>query len=106
LQVFLLILFHQTGLLKYTTECVANLDKRSKTIIFWSILTTFESSRIFGGSWGSIENWLKPKTEIYLSKSVKHLVFSPTFKSQTILFLTNSLKKKANLADLALKIDN
>ncbi len=27
------------------------------------ILTTFESSSIFGGSWGSIENWLESKTE-------------------------------------------
>jgi len=32
-------------------------------IIFGSILTTFESSITFGGSWGSIENWLEPKTE-------------------------------------------
>jgi len=32
-------------------------------IILGSILTTFESSSIFGGSWGSIENWLKPKIE-------------------------------------------
>jgi len=32
-------------------------------IIFLSILNTFESSNIFGGSWGSIENWLEPKTE-------------------------------------------
>jgi len=32
-------------------------------IIFGSILTTLESSSIFGGSWGSIENWLEPKTK-------------------------------------------
>jgi len=32
-------------------------------IIFGSILTTFESIRIFGGSWDSIENWLEPKTK-------------------------------------------
>jgi len=32
-------------------------------IIFGFILTTLESSNIFGGSWGSIENLLKPKTE-------------------------------------------
>jgi len=32
-------------------------------IIFGSILTTVESSSIFGGSWGSIENWLEPQTE-------------------------------------------
>jgi len=32
-------------------------------IIFGWILTTFESSNIFGGSWGSIKNWLEPKTE-------------------------------------------
>jgi hypothetical protein len=32
-------------------------------IIFRLILTTFELSIIFGGSWGSIENWLEPKTE-------------------------------------------
>jgi len=31
-------------------------------IIFGLILATFELSRIFGGSWGSIENWLKLKT--------------------------------------------
>jgi len=32
-------------------------------IIFGSILTTFKLSSIFGGSSGSIENWLEPKTE-------------------------------------------
>jgi len=32
-------------------------------IIFVSILTTFEFSSILGGIWGSIENWLEPKTE-------------------------------------------
>jgi len=33
-------------------------------IIFGSILITLEPSSIFGGSWGSIENWLEPKTEL------------------------------------------
>jgi len=32
-------------------------------IIFGSILTTFESSSISESSWGSVENWLQPKTE-------------------------------------------
>jgi len=32
-------------------------------IIFGSILTTFELSSIFGGSWGRIENCLEPKTK-------------------------------------------
>jgi hypothetical protein len=32
-------------------------------IIFGLILTTFESSSIFGGNWGSFGNWLKPKIE-------------------------------------------
>jgi len=32
-------------------------------IIFGSILTTFESSSIFGGRYGNIENWLKPKNK-------------------------------------------
>jgi hypothetical protein len=32
-------------------------------INFGSILTTFEPSSIFGGCWGSIKNWLEPKTE-------------------------------------------
>ncbi len=32
-------------------------------IIFGSLLTTFESIIIFGGSWCSIENWLDPKIE-------------------------------------------
>jgi len=30
-------------------------------IVFGSILTTFESSSIFGGCWGSFENWIEPK---------------------------------------------
>jgi len=32
-------------------------------IFFGSILTTFKSGSIFEGSWGSIENWLEPKTQ-------------------------------------------
>ncbi len=32
-------------------------------IIFGSILTTFEASFIFWGSWGSIKNWLELKIE-------------------------------------------
>ncbi len=35
----------------------------SKMIIFESILTTFEASFIFRGSWGSIKNWLELKIE-------------------------------------------
>jgi hypothetical protein len=62
-----------------TTECVTDLDQRSKMIIFGSILTTFESSSIFGGSWGSIENWFEPKIQttigiFSLPKSVKRSV--------------------------------
>jgi len=45
------------------TECATDFDKQSVTIIFGSILTTFQSSIIFAGSWGSIENWLEPKTK-------------------------------------------
>jgi len=32
-------------------------------IIIGSILTTFDSRSIFGGSWGSTEDWLEPKTK-------------------------------------------
>jgi len=32
-------------------------------IVFDSILTNFKSIVIFRGGWGSIENWLQPKTE-------------------------------------------
>jgi len=32
-------------------------------IIFGFILTTFESSIISGGSWGSVEIWLEPETK-------------------------------------------
>jgi len=32
-------------------------------IIFGLLLTTFQSSSIFEGSWGSIENWLEPETK-------------------------------------------
>jgi len=45
------------------TECCTDLDKQSKMIILGLILTTFKSSSVFGGSWGSIENWLEPKTK-------------------------------------------
>jgi len=47
----------------YATECVTDLDKQSELVIFESILTTFKLSIIYGGSWGSIENWLQPKTK-------------------------------------------
>jgi len=50
-------------------------------IIFGLILTTFESSSIFEGRWGSIENWLEAKTKpsgnlacASLLKSVKRSV--------------------------------
>jgi len=57
------------------------LDLRSEMIIFGLILTAFESMCIFGGSWGSAENWLEPKTkptigEFSLAKSVKRSVVS------------------------------
>ncbi len=31
--------------------------------MFESILTTFKLNIVFGGSWGSTENWLEPKTK-------------------------------------------
>ncbi len=46
-----------------TTECVTDLDYWIEMIIFGLILTTYDSSSIFGGSWGSTEDWLEPKTE-------------------------------------------
>jgi hypothetical protein len=30
-------------------------------VIFGSVMTTLETSSIFGGIWGSIKNWLEPK---------------------------------------------
>jgi hypothetical protein len=36
---------------------------RKQDDYFWVDLTTFELSSIFGGSWGSNENWLKTKIE-------------------------------------------
>ncbi len=45
------------------TECVTDLVKRSEMIILESIFTTFKSSCVFGGSWGSIEYWLELKTK-------------------------------------------
>ena len=41
----------------------SNLDQQSEMIISESLLTTFELSAILGGSWGSSENWLEPKTK-------------------------------------------
>ena len=40
-----------------STECVMDLDLRLVMIIFESILTTFEASVIFLGSWGGSKNW-------------------------------------------------
>jgi len=40
----------------------------ARLLFFGSILITFESSSIFGGSWGSIKNWLEPKTKPPFSK--------------------------------------
>jgi hypothetical protein len=51
------------GIYQSNTECVTDLDYQSKMINIGLILTTFESSSNFGGSRGSIENWLEPKTE-------------------------------------------
>jgi hypothetical protein len=45
------------------TEGVKDLDLQSELLIFESILTTFKLRIIHRGSWGSIENWLDPKTE-------------------------------------------
>jgi hypothetical protein len=45
------------------TECVTDLDLQIEMVIIGSILTTFDSSGIFGGSQGSIENWLEPKNK-------------------------------------------
>jgi len=47
----------------HPTECVTDLDYQSKLLIFELILTSFKPSIIFGGSWGSTENWLEPKTK-------------------------------------------
>jgi hypothetical protein len=60
------------------TECCTDLDKQSNMIILGLILITFKSSSIFGGSCGSIENWLEPKTKTKFSfpKSVKCSVSS------------------------------
>ena len=44
-------------------ECVMDLDYQSEMIIFESILTTFELSIIFWGSFGIIENRLETKTK-------------------------------------------
>jgi len=38
----------------FTNKCVTDLEYQSKMIIFGSILTTLESSSIFGVSWGTV----------------------------------------------------
>jgi len=62
-----LIILFEADIIKVsstTTECVTDLDKWNEMIIFGLIFTIFELSSIFGGRWGSLENWLKPKTEL------------------------------------------
>ena len=49
------------ALLSVSAECVTDLDSRQrKMTLFESILTTFELSFVFWGSWGSTENKLVP----------------------------------------------
>jgi len=54
-------------------------------IILGLIVTTFKLCSIFGGSWGSTENWLEPKTEppsgnLPCPNSVKRSVDDQTFQ--------------------------
>jgi len=44
-------------------QCFTDLDIQIEMIIFALILITIELSSMFEGSWGSIENWLEPKTK-------------------------------------------
>ena len=52
--------FPTNGKTELRTECDTGLDSQREMIIFESILTTFEASIIFWGSWGSTENQLMP----------------------------------------------
>jgi hypothetical protein len=46
-----------------STERVTDLDHQIKMTFFEPNLTSFESSIILKGSWGSIENQLEPKSK-------------------------------------------
>jgi hypothetical protein len=64
-------------------------------IIFGLILTTFKSVIIFEGSWGSIENLLKSKTEppsgkFSLPESMKHSVHRHAAENR--LFLSSIIQ--------------
>jgi len=67
----------------------------SKMIIFKSLLTAFEAIVIFIRSWGSIENWLKPKTiSLYASLTKfslsKSLIRKPDWTSAFLPFNLNA----------------
>jgi len=57
-------------------------------IILGLIFTIFKSSIIFGGSWGSIENWLEPKTKPPTRNSLLRQSFSyriePSLKAANV----------------------
>ncbi len=60
--------FRQVSIVKYLSHVFSyrvchrfRLTRRDDC--FGPIFTTFESNRIFGGSWGSVDNWLELKTE-------------------------------------------
>jgi len=68
-------------------------------LIFGLILNTFESSSIFGGSWGSFENWLEPKTKPPLGnlacpKSVKRSIGQFIVDTFSICYKHSSLTTK------------
>jgi len=66
----------------------------------WVNFDHFESSTIFGGSWGSIENWLEPKTKSgYLACPnrwnifcIKKILAFSNFCCKTCVFDTNRKK--------------
>jgi len=67
----------------FSTECGTDVDEQSEMIVFESILTTFELSIVFKGSWGTSEYWLEPKiqhiSKFNLPKSALLVIFTLIF---------------------------
>ena len=93
---------------KTDTECVMDLDQRSEMIVFKSLLTNFEVSVIFRGSWGhqwksaqalnqkTITNFNQFKlvqirdTHVEFSHTIKHFFFKALLNfAKTIPLIKN-----------------
>ena len=66
-----------------STECVTDLDKQTKRIIFQLLLISFEANIIFWGIWGSSGNQLKPSNSKFNQVKLAQILDTHCTNKQT-----------------------